>query len=138
MNTEEKILSLLEFMAQDIGDLKQDVGHLKQDVGHLKQDVSHLKQDVGNLKQDVGHLKQGQERLENEMATIKENVTATRVVIENEVERNIRFLADGHMGVVQRLDRIEPVVENIEDDVSVIKAAVSSHSSDINKLKTVG
>jgi len=45
-------------------------------------------------------------------------------VLENETRKNIQMLAEGHTGVIERLDTIDSKVskiDDIEDTVSVLK-----------------
>ncbi|MCL2699812.1 MAG: hypothetical protein FWE68_05815, partial [Defluviitaleaceae bacterium] len=72
-------------------------------------------------KADVSSLKQGQTRLE--------------LIIENEIIPDIRLLTEGHGNIVRRLDHIQPVVDNLQEDVAVIRAVVSGNSRDIKNLK---
>jgi len=157
----EGIFSKVEKMEQgqtvmqiDITELKQGQARLETKVTALQTDVEELKQGqarletkVAGIETDVEELKQGQARLEIKVAGLETKVTnleikvtrletnlsGFKVILENETERNIRIIAEGHEAIVHRLDTIQPVVEILEEDVSIIKGAVSSHFQIINK-----
>ena len=45
--------------------------------------------------------------------------------IENEIRPNFKLLADGHMALNEKMDRVEGKVETIEGDIEDIKNTVS-------------
>lgn len=103
MNNEEKILSALENLQQDMSGLKTDVSELKADMVEVKADVSNLKTDVLRIS----------------------------VIQENEVLPRIQLLAEGHSGLVQRLDELADLpekVDDIQETVSVLKYAFKEHT----------
>ncbi|MCL2499926.1 MAG: hypothetical protein FWE90_06265 [Defluviitaleaceae bacterium] len=114
MSNEDRILSLLETVVQN--------------VNGLNENVSVIKTDITEMKADIAGLKQGQIDMENEITGIKHEISGIKVIIENEIDKNIRMLAEGHLDLVRRLDYITPIVENRAEEVSVITAVVSSHS----------
>ena len=114
-------------------DMQKDITGLKQDVCTLKQDVSKLKQDVSTLKQDMSDVK---ERLTN----VENKVTNIELTLENETNPRIRALYDGYIANSEKLDKIEPVVDDvkaIKTKTDIIELAVKSHSHDINRFKRV-
>jgi len=76
----------------------------------VKTEVQPIKDDLGTVKTDL--------------ETVKTEVLKTSLTIENEIRTNIKLLAEGHMGLVERLDRLESKVneiDDIKDSVSVLK-----------------
>ncbi len=86
---EEKILSILLEIQQDVKVLKEDVSGLKQDVKVLKEDVSGLKQDVSGLKQDVSSLKEDNKYIKGELAIMKNNI-AKILEVQNNMNENFK------------------------------------------------
>ena len=81
MNAEEKILSILQDMQEDITGIKSDVTGLKSDVAELKSDVAELKsnvtklnKEVSVLKKDVAELKRNAFNVDRELNFIKEKI----------------------------------------------------------------
>lgn len=93
---EEKILSILieiqqdvKVLKEDVSGLKQDVSVLKEDVSGLKQDVSVLKEDVSGLKQDVSALKEDNKYIKGELAIMKNNI-AKILEVQNNMNENFK------------------------------------------------
>ena len=61
----------LNYIREDISNLKQEVKELKEDVSVLKQEVKELKEDVRVLKQEVKDLKVEMKELRQEFETEK-------------------------------------------------------------------
>ena len=66
-------------------------------IGEIKDDVRVLKEDVQVLKEDVQTLKE-------EVQSVKERVTLFEITLENETNRNIQLIAEGHMNLDRKLD----------------------------------
>lgn len=106
MTNEEKILALLE--AQ--GKMLEAHGAL---LSNLAEDVSGLKQDVSGLKRDVAEI---------------------RIDIENRMDPQLQALVEGQKTILESMvpkDR----VEDLEEDVDVLKAAFRGLSREVSELK---
>ena len=115
------ISKMLETLVQGQEELRQGQIETNQRLDKLESDVSDLRTDVNDLKSEVSHL--------------KTDLSETKILIENETNRNIRVIADGHVIIVDKLGCMHSTVDKLVEDVSVIKSVVSSHSKDINTLK---
>ena len=139
MNEETKmILEKLDLIGRDVSELKQDVSGLKQDVSVLKQDVSGLKQDVSGLKQDVSELKQDVSVLKQDVSDLKERMTNVeeeqkklRFILENETNKKIDIIGDGHVDLVRRLDE----ARELQRDKEEMKLQILNLNIDMRKVK---
>ena len=89
----------------------------------IKADICILKEDVGILKEDVGSLKAN-------MQEVKERLTNIELLQENQILPHIRLLAEGHVGLVERLDGLEEMrdkIDNIYFTNEALKLALMSH-----------
>ena len=62
----------------------------KEDVRSLQGDMQTLKGDVKTLKEDV--------------QTLKDRVTNIEITLENETNRNIQLIAEGHLNLDRKLN----------------------------------
>ena len=100
MSENEKLNLILE----GIGEIKDDVRGLKEDVQGLKEEVQVLKEDVQGLKEEVQVLKEDVQTLKEDVQSVKERVTLFEITLENETNRNIQLIAEGHMNLDRKLD----------------------------------
>ena len=91
-------------LKEDVQGLKEDVQGLKEDVQVLKEDVQGLKEEVQVLKEDVRVLKEDVQTLKEDVQSVKERVTLFEITLENETNRNIQLIAEGHMNLDRKLD----------------------------------
>jgi len=139
MNNEIKILSILENIQTDVSEIKTDVAELKvrmtnveADVSELKSDVAELKVRMTNVEADVAGLKSDVAGLKADVARLDAGLTEVRIIQENEVLPKINLLAEGHSGLVQRLDDLADLPEKVDDiqnTVSILKYAFKESQS---------
>ncbi|ROR31523.1 hypothetical protein EDD66_101140 [Mobilisporobacter senegalensis] len=111
----------------DVQGLKTDVQGLKTDVQELKVDVSELKSDMANVKSDIKDLQMNQSHFDSELRNV-------RIFIENDVMRKIDLLYENRDTVISRIDKIDRM-DKTEEDIALLKIAVSANSRDIKELQ---
>ena len=94
----------LASVGEDVRSLQGDVQTLKGDVQTLKGDVQTLKGDVQTLKEDVQTLKGDVQTLKEDVQMLKDRVTNIEITLENETNRNIQLIAEGHLNLDRKLD----------------------------------
>lgn len=119
-------------LKQDVSTLKADVASLKTDVASLKTDVATLKTDVASLKTDVATLKTKVTSLETKVASLETKVTSLEITLENETNKNIRIIAEGHLDLNRKLD--DAISNNA--DTEILKLRVTKLEHDLNKIKS--
>ena len=67
--------------------------------------------------------------MDTKLEPINNRLSKIELTIENETNKNIKLLAEGHTGVVDRLDRLETKMEDVQDTVSVLKILTKSLQS---------
>ncbi len=118
-------------LKEDVSVLKEDVTVLKEDVTVLKEDVTVLKEDVTVLKSDVAILKDKVEDHDSQFISIKGELRDIRLTIENEITRNIRFIAEGHLDLIRKLD----AALKIEQEKEMFSIRLTSLENDVRILK---
>lgn len=90
----------------------------------LKTDVQSLKTDMKSVKTDVQQLKA-------DMQDTKHRITSLELTLENETNRNIRLIAEGHLDLSRKLDQAL-VVENQKE---MLLIRVNTLENEMRKLK---
>jgi len=127
----EKIYDKVCNVETEVGTVKSDVNTLKSEVSTLKSDVSTLKSDVSTLKSEMKEVKSDICVLKSDVSSLKDRVTSLEMTLENETNRNIRVIAEGHMDLVRKLDEALAVKSEremmklrmnvLENDMRVVK-----------------
>ena len=98
------ILQKLGGIEGGLASVGEDVRSLQGDVQTLKGDVQTLKEDVQTLKEDVQTLKGAVQTLKEDVQMLKDRVTNIEITLENETNRNIQLIAEGHLNLDRKLD----------------------------------
>ncbi len=69
----------------------------------------------------LGEIAKMIEPLSAEIQEIKNNQLKTDMIIENEIQTNIKLIAEGHMGIVEKLEKMEYDLGDIKETVAVLK-----------------
>lgn len=114
----------VRIMKEDIHGLKEDVSGLKEDVHIIKGDIHGLKKDVSNLKDDVQVLQYG-------MEVANERIKTIEMTLENETNRNIRVIAEGHLNLDRKLDE---ALKSLQPNM-MYQLKVNYLDSEVKKIK---
>ena len=66
-----------------------------------------------------------------EIQKLKEDVRSIRLTLENETNRNIRLIAEGHLDLSRKLDE----ALKVENEKELLLIRVNSLENDVRKLK---
>ena len=102
----QMILSEVQNANTGLNDVKSEIADLKTDVSALKTDVSALKTDVSALKTDVSALKTDVSALKTDVDDLKLRTALIETTLENETNRNIKIIAEGHTDLSRKLDHV--------------------------------
>lgn len=115
----------LDLILQKISDLDEKVDNIDKRLNHLEEKVDHLDEKVGSIDKRVSSL-------ETEMKEVRQQVTKTNLVIENEIRVNIQRVAEGHLDLSRNLhDAMRPSTE-----VEMLAIKVRMLESDVRELKS--
>ena len=87
----------MNLILQKLGGIEGGLASVSEDVRSLQGDMQTLKGDVQTLKEDVQTLKE-------DVQTLKDRVTNIEITLENETNRNIQLIAEGHLNLARKLD----------------------------------
>mgnify|MGYP000877075513 CR=1 FL=1 len=125
-------------LKKNVGDLKAETGSLKKDIGDLKTETCSLKKDLGDLKtetcslkNEMGDLKTKTDDLKNEMWDFKTEMTSMKFTLENETNRHIKLIAEGHLDISRKLDN----TLKVESEKEMLLIRVNSLENEVRKLK---
>lgn len=113
----QMILSEVQNANTGLNDVKSEIADLKTNVSALKTDVSALKTDVSALKTDVDDLKLRTALIET--------------TLENETNRNIKIIAEGHTDLSRKLDH----VLQMESEKEMFLIRFNVLESEVQKMK---
>ncbi len=134
----EIVAAAIKPLQDDITELKEDVAGLKEDVAEVKRDVAQLKLDVSELKLDVAKLndrmdvqEKRMDNLEKRMDHLDNRVNTIGVTLENETNRGISIIAEGHRDLNRKLN--EALKADEEKEMLLLR--VNRLEGEVSKIK---
>lgn len=100
---------------------------IQTDIKEIRTDIKNLQTDMIDVKSDIKELKLNQSNFDLDLRNV-------RILIENDVMKKIDLLYENRDVVLSRIDKIDRL-NKTEDDIELLKIAVSSNSRDITELK---
>lgn len=94
----------MDLILQKLGGIEGGLASVSEDVRSLQGDMQTLKGDVQTLKGDVQTLKEDVQTLKEDVQMLKDRVTNIEITLENETNRNIQLIAEGHLNLDRKLD----------------------------------
>lgn len=134
----QEMKSGMQEMKMDIQELKTDVQNLKTDMQEVKADVQNLKTDVQNLKTDMQEVKTDVQNLKTDMQEVKADIgelkrrtTSMELTLENDIDTNIKRIAEGHLDLSRNLHE----AMRVETEKEMLVVRVNILENDVRKLK---
>ena len=100
----------------------------------LDEKVNSLYTKVASLDAKVNSLDTKVASLDAKVNSLDADVRGIKVVLENEVRRDLNLLAEGHAAILERLPSQEEK-EALEARMDAMEAAIRLHSKQIRELK---
>lgn len=95
---------------------------------------------LGTINDRLGRLETTQDKMQATQAQMQEDITRINVTLEVKIAKEIQFLADGHMGIIEQLHKLDDIEKKLEE-VSIradsAHAAAVVNEYEITKLKQV-
>jgi len=97
----------------------------------MQADIAGVQTDMTSMQTDITNMRTDMSGMQTDIAEVKDRVTRIEVTQENQILPNIQQIAEGHSGIVDRLDHLEELPEQVEDiqnTVSVLNHVFKTHS----------
>jgi chromosome segregation ATPase len=115
--------------------VKEENEPLKQDISSVKTDISSVKTDISSVKTDISTLKKGQEALQKDVSTLQAGQLKINIELENNIDKKLSALFDGHQLDTEKIDHISETVDDIDASVTAMDIVTHANVKEINKLK---
>ena len=125
---------MLELMKQALEPVHEKLTVLDTKMTSLDEKVNSLDTKVASLDAKVNSLDTKVASLDAKVNSLDADVRGIKVVLENEVRRDLNLLAEGHAAILERLPSQEEK-EALEARMDAMEAAIRPHSKQIRELK---
>lgn len=99
-NVKGEVLGLKE----QVQDVQSEVQEVKEQVQGVEGEVRELKGQVQGVQSEVLELKEQVHGVEGKARELEGHVQGIRLTLENETNKNINIVAEGHLNLSRKLD----------------------------------
>lgn len=124
MNTEQK----LDLILREITEVKDDTRKINSRLDGIEHTIDEMKTEIAEIKAEQTVMKQ-------DIVEIKAEQTAIRLLIENELRKQIRIVAEAHLDIQRHLHEMHEMymryeaysltVEHLKTDMREVKQRLS-------------
>ena len=79
-------------------------------------------------------LKAELEPVKDEIKSIKDEQTRINLIIENEIQHDIKLLAENYVPAAKRYEKASAQLDAMQADIDILKKVVSDHSEKLKKI----
>ncbi|MSS64011.1 kinetochore Spc7 family protein [Velocimicrobium porci] len=125
-------------MREELKDVKENMQEMREELQTVKADMQEIREELQIVKEDIQKMKENVQKLENDFASsvvdlneIKQKVKIIDLSIENETNRNIKIIAEGHLDLARKLDN----ALKIENEKEILLIRVNTIENELIKVK---
>lgn len=98
-----------------------------EDLQAIKELLSPLHNEISDMKSDIANIK-------SKVSTIEHEVTTIKLTLENETNRNIKIVAEGHLNLSRKLNEAIKIASDIEAKQGIQDIYLNMHESKLRAL----
>lgn len=72
--------------------------------------------------------------IQNDIEILKNEQRRINIIIEHEIQSDIRFLAENHMPAAKKYEKATAKIEAMQSDIDVMKSVIREHSEKLQKI----
>lgn len=105
----------------------EDLQAIKELLSPLHNEISNINNEISDMKNDISNIK-------NKVSTIENEVTTIKLTLENETNRNIKIVAEGHLDLSRKLNEAIKIASDIEAKQEIQDIYLNMHESKLRAL----
>lgn len=115
----------LKCVEEELGGVRKELDGVKGEVNGVKQELNDVRSEVGGVNQELSDIKRS-------VAGVEKIVKDVQLTLENETNRNIQIIAEGHLDLSRKLDE----AVKIDNEKEILKLRVNRLESELEKTKS--
>ena len=114
--------------------VKEETTPINQRLDKIDQRFDKMDQRFDKMDQRLGKMDQRFDKMEEGQSRLEQRVSKTELMIENTVIPAIGLLAEGQKTIQEQIKNLS-VIDQMQGDISLLKAAVKHLSGEVESLK---
>ena len=113
----QKLKDEMELFKNEMG---SELKKVQDEMNDMRNDIYDTKNHVVNIGINLIRMENRMKTVERKLENVETKVTETHLIIENEINKSIGFIAVGHVGLVAKLDRMDNTLDEISATVTAL------------------
>ena len=134
MNNEEKILAMLEKMNGTVEKHGELLEKLTDRVDQIQQAQQQMREEQQQMREEQQQMREEQQQMREEQQHMRDDITGIKLRLELDVEKRFDAVNEGIDAILAQLTP-KRRVEEMEADITVLKAAVKMLTQEVGELK---
>ena len=140
-NLKEEIQGVRSELKEEIqgvrSELKEEIQEVRSELKEEIQGVrSELKEEIQGVRSELKEKIQGvQSELKEEIQKVQDDVTGVKLIMENELRRNISIIAENHLDLYEKLSEYKKVTDE-QFHLSMRVNTLESYVKELRKERT--
>lgn len=123
MTTEEMLVSLVE----NVKNINSTLNNMNKQFDDINNQIAEMKTDIQNVKDETKQISE----MKTDIQKMKNEIREISLTLENETNRNIKIIAEGHLDLSIKLDKAL-TVEN-EKEMALIR--INMMENELRRIK---
>ena len=130
MNNEEKMLEILAQLQETQKQMLTEQELIRESLKQVQTEQMQMREEQKQMREDIQQVKDRLDRVED-------RATRTAAIQENVIQRSIAAIAEGQDMTHQMMKELasKREVEDLRDQVEILRTVVALHSREIEALK---
>ena len=115
-----------------VQDIKSEMQDMKGDIRAIQSEMQDMKSEMQDMKGDIRTIQSEMQDMKDDIRTIQSEMQSIQMTLENETNRNIRIVAEGHVDLNRKLDG----ALKIENEKELLLIRVNVLENEVRELKS--
>lgn len=134
---EEKVDSMdirLGKVEERVGEVEKKVNSMDVRLGKVEEKVDSMDARLGKVEERVDSMDGRLTRVEKGVIDVKNEIVIVRCIMENELDHNIKLIAEGHYDLNRKLDKALHLVGDVQAKEEVQDVLLTLHEAKLKEL----
>jgi len=115
--------------------VEERLDRVEERLDRVEERLDRVEERLDRVEERLDRVEERLDRVEERLDRVESDVTEIKLTLENETNRNILLLVEGHVQTAEKVDSFADDIDVIKFDMGVVKAVVTTHSSQLTKLQ---
>ena len=117
-----------------LGKVEEKVDSMDARLGKVEERVDSMDARLGKVEERVGSMDGRLTRVEKGVIDVKNEIVIVRCIMENELDHNIKLIAEGHYDLNRKLDKALHLVGDVQAKEEVQDVLLTLHEAKLKEL----